>query len=384
MGGLKEIDVKAAGFDPNRFGRLAEAIEKDIATEVYDGCQVVVGRRAGVVLNGAFGFADRDVGRKMTREDILHSMSTGKQFTSAMALHHVERGDLRVTTPVKDVIPEFAAMGKGGVTLFHLLTHTSGLITELAPGIDWPNLGDLPATIKSICGTALVEHPGLRLVYSAYAGSAVAAEMVRRVEGSDRPWREVLGDELFAHLGMKDSAIGLPKAHRERICPVRVRGPGIRADVQQINEFMDETWEVPAGGCTLTGSDMYRFAGMLLDGGAFDGARFLSPAMINLASQNHTRLENNVVTQRDRAAGRWPAFYGLGFVIRGEGVGPSPLGLLASPTALGGMGHGSTMFFADPAQDVAMTFLSTGLIDDTRHFDRCQRYADLAISALVS
>ena len=86
---------------------------------------------------------------------------------------------------------------------------------------------------------------------------------------------------------------------------------------------------------------------------------------------------------RDRAAGRWPPFYGLGFVIRGGGIGPSPFGALASSTAFGGMGHGSTMFFADLEKDVCMVFLSTGLIDDLRHYDRCQRYADVVISALT-
>lgn len=376
-------DLHALGFDRQRFDRLAQAITKDIDSQVYDGCQVVIGRRGGLAMNAAFGFADRDIGRRMTTDDILHSMSTGKQFTSAMGLHHVEKGDFRLTTPVREVIPEFAAMGKGAVTLFHLLTHTSGLINELAPGIDWPNLGDLPATLASIYGTGLLEHPGLRIVYSAYAGSAVIAEMCRRAAGGERAWREMLGETLFAPLGMKDTAIGLPKAHRERICPVRVRGPGIRADVQQINEYMDETWEVPAGGCTLTATDMYRFAGMLLNHGEYEGARFLSPAMIRLAGQNHAALEENALRARDRALGRWPQAYGLGFVIRGAGIGPSPFGALASPTTIGGMGHGSTMFFADVEQDLAMVFLSTGLIDDGRHFDRCQRYADIAISSLT-
>jgi len=380
---LKTATPATLGFDQTRLARLSEVIDQDIEREMYDGCQVVVARRAGVGLHAAFGYADRDVGRKMTTEDILHSMSTGKQFTSGMALHHVERGDFRLTTPVREVIPEFAAGGKGGVNVFHLLTHTSGIISELAPGIDWPNLGDLNATIKSICGTALIEHPGIRIVYSAYAGAAVLAEMCRRVAGGDRRWGEVLNEELFEPLGMRDAAIGLPKAHRERICPVRVRGPGIRADVQQINQYMDETWEVPAGGCTLTALDMYRFAAMLLNGGAFGGYRFLSPAMLQLASQNHTPLDENVFRARDRASGRWPQHYGLGFVNRGGGVGPSPFGSLASPTAIGGMGHGSTMFFADAERDICMVFLSTGLIDDGRHFDRCQRYADIAIAALT-
>lgn len=381
---LKTLSAETAGFDQRRLGRFAEAIQRDIDQEVYDGCVVVVARRNGPVFHQAFGYADRDKGRKMETDALFHSMSTGKQFTSTMGLRHVEAGDLRLHTRVRDVIPEFAANGKGAVTLFQLLTHTSGIITEIAPGITWETLGDLKLTIESICATALVEHPGLRISYSAYAGSAVIAEMVRRVNGDDRPWRHMVRDEIFAPLGMADSALGLPAANRDRVCPVRVRGPGIRGDVQQINDIMDEAFEVPAGGCTLTAEDMSRFCGAFLHDGALDGHRLLSPAMIAMIGQNHTRFPETAFSQRDQMAGKWPSNYGLGFVIRGDGIGPSPFGALASPTTFGGMGHGSTMFWIDQEHDLSMAFLSTGLIDDARHFDRCQRYSDLAISACTT
>jgi CubicO group peptidase (beta-lactamase class C family) len=301
-----------------------------------------------------------------------------------MGLRHVELGDFRLTSPVASIIPEFAAAGKGTVTLFQLLTHTSGIIAEIAPGITWETLGDLDLTIASICRTALVEHPGLRINYSAYAGSAVIADMVRRVDPKKRPWREIVRHELFRPLGMNDSAVGLPKEHRERVCPVKVRGKNIRADVQQINEVMDEVFEVPAGGCTLTAEDVNQFNAAFLNDGELGGYRLLSPAMIELIGQNHTRFEASPFQARDRAAGRWPPVYGLGFVIRGEGIGPCPFGALASPTTFGGMGHGSTMFWVDRARDLSMVFLSTGLIDDVRHYDRCQRYSDLAISACTT
>jgi CubicO group peptidase (beta-lactamase class C family) len=381
---LKTLDAAAAGFDGSRLERLAEAIDQDITEEVYDGCVVIVARKAGPVLHRAFGFADRDAGRRMEKGSLFHSMSTGKQFTSALALRLVEQGDLRLTRPVREVIPEFAANGKGAVTLFQLLTHTSGIIAEIAPGITWETLGDLELTIKSICDTALIEHPGLRINYSAYAGSAIIAEMIRRIDGGRRPWRDVVRQDLFQPLGMTDSAVGLPDANRDRICPVRVRGKNVRSDVQQINDIMDETFEVPAGGCTLTAEDMNQFNAVFLNNGELAGHRFLSPAMIELIGQNHTIFKDSPLHERDRTVGKWPPVYGLGFVIRGDGVGPCPFGALASPHTFGGMGSGSAMFWVDRDRDMSMVFLSTGLIDDVRHYDRCQRYSDIAISACTS
>ncbi len=62
----------------------------------------------------------------------------------------------------------------------------------------------------------------------------------------------------------------------------------------------------------------------------------------------------------------WPAFLGLGFFLRGEGIHPTPFGQLASPETFGGFGAGSTAFWIDPDSDVTYAFLSTGLIEETR------------------
>jgi CubicO group peptidase (beta-lactamase class C family) len=58
-------------------------------------------------------------------------------------------------------------------------------------------------------------------------------------------------------------------------------------------------------------------------------------------------------------------------------------GTLASPTTFGGMGHGSTMFWIDRTRDLCMVFLSTGLIDDYLHIERCQRYSDIVLASLL-
>ena len=101
------------------------------------------------------------------------------------------------------------------------------------------------------------------------------------------------------------------------------------------------TFEVPAGGCTLTAEDLNRFCDMFLHDGELDGYRMLSRAMIELIGQNHTQFEDNALLARDRAVGRWPTMYGLGFLAkRGRRTGKArprrrapgrPRGRLASP-----------------------------------------------------
>jgi CubicO group peptidase (beta-lactamase class C family) len=321
----------------------------------------------------------------MEKGALFHSMSVGKQFTSALALNRVERGDLQLTTLVKELIPEFATRGKNGVNLYHLLTHTGGIITDIAPGITWDTLGDLEHTIKAICATPALYLPGTRFNYAGYAGHALMAEMMRRREGSTRPWRQLLAEEFFEPLGMNDSAAGLPDARRDRICPVTVRGTNIRDDVKMVNQIVNETFEVPAGGCTITAEDVYRFAAMLLNDGDLEGLRYLSPATLELAAQNHTGDDRNMFNGREVWDREWLPVrtnYGMGFFTRGEGIHCMPFGTLASPHTFGGLGHASTMFWVDPVRDLCMVFLSTGLIDDLYHFERCQRYSDIVFGAL--
>ena len=52
---------------------------------------------------------------------------TTKAITVVLVLRAIERGQLALTTPISDVVPEFSGRGREAITIFHLLTHSSGL-----------------------------------------------------------------------------------------------------------------------------------------------------------------------------------------------------------------------------------------------------------------
>lgn len=378
---MNYVDPEEAGVDANRLALLRETIARDIDAALYDGCVTIVARRSGVVFHEAYGFADRDSGRPMQKGTLFHSMSSGKQFASALALNRVECGRLRLNMQVRELIPEFGCKGKETVTLLHLLTHTGGILTDIVPGLTDETLGDLELTVQGICDSEAVGVPGREINYSAYAGSAIVAEMLRRVDPDRRSWRQLVLEDLFQPLGMRETAAGLPAERRGRVCPIRARSRFIREEVQRLDQFIDERTEIPGGTYTLTAEDLYRFAALLLNDGELDGFRLLSPATLDLACLDHTGSTPERVAA-DQAAGKWPLVYGLGFIIRGPGMPATPFGTLASPTTFGGMGHGSTMFWVDRQRDLCMVFLSTGLIDDARHVLRCQRYSDIVHGAV--
>jgi CubicO group peptidase (beta-lactamase class C family) len=378
------------GFDAKRLSRVGEAITKDIGDERYDGAVLRVGRAGKPVLDEAFGYADRATKRALKRDDVFVSFSIAKQFTHSLALQRVESGDLSLTTRVAEVIPEFGCRGKENITLFHLLTHTAGLPLKL-PAMDPMQLGNLDAIVAATSRCMVEFVPGERVYYSGLVGVAIIAEMLRRCEGKKRPLRDILAQDLFQPLGMKESALGLREDLATRLCPVvaRDRRPGVSEpeEYEGMAMMTTPTAEIPALGCISTAADVERFANMLRNGGELDGARLLSPAMIDLATRNHTgRLPNEMLsfTHGMRGWQPFPAWLGLGFFLRGEGVHPHPFGLLASPRTFGGLGAGCNLFWIDPERDLTLVYLSTGLIvDESRHIERLQRVSDLVLSALV-
>ena len=118
--------------------------------------------------------------------------------------------------------------------------------------------------------------------------------------------------------------------------------------------------EVPGGGCVTSIGDLHRFAEMLRRCGDLDGVRILSPATIDYASRNQTDTLRNVLFDPFLSTRNWlpiPAFLGLGFFLRGEGIIPGPFGNLNSPRTFGGFGAGSTAFWVDAGKGTLVCVL---------------------------
>ncbi|TMH27439.1 MAG: beta-lactamase family protein [Betaproteobacteria bacterium] len=359
----------ALDFDPDRLGHLGNVISCDIAAQRYDGAVLAVSRGGKPVLTEAFGYAHRDSERRMKIDDVFVSFSVAKQLTHTLILNRIEREN---------------------ITLFHVLTHTAGLTLKL-PQMDPMQMGNLQATVAAACMSAAESVPGERVYYSGIIGTAILAEVLRRVDGGQRAYREILAQDLFAPLGMKDSALGARSDLASRLCPVvaRDRLPGISfaEEYEMFGAMVTAESEIPSLGCVFSAPDLSRFANMLRSGGALDGVRILSPAMVDLATRNHTGQMPNDTWSFAAGVRGWqpfPANLGLGFYLRGDVVAPNFLGTLTSPRTYGGMGAGSTMFWVDPERDLTCTFLTAGLITcELRNTDRMQRVSDMLVSAIA-
>ena len=383
------VNPAELGFNPQALDRLIPTIVKDIAQQQYDGAVLLVARGGQVALHEAIGFAERDAQRLARLDDVFCLFSVTKTLTAAAVLQCVDRGELALTTRVAEIIPEFGCKGKQRVTVAQLLNHTGGMSAGFPP-VPPEQTGNLAAVIEAVCQQGLESIPGQEVSYSPITAHAILGEIVRRLDGGKRPLREIMTAEIFRPLKMKDTALGLPGDLVARHAPVVVRdrseGMFPPEALESFNELLKRDAEIPGGGAVSTATDVFRFAEMLRLGGELEGARILSPGIIQLATANHTGLKPNSLWHYARELRGWdefPAYLGLSFFLRGEGIFPTYFGTMASPGTFGGVGAGSTLFWVDPDRDLTFVCLTTGLLEESRSVDRFQRLSDLVHTAVI-
>jgi CubicO group peptidase (beta-lactamase class C family) len=322
-------------------------------------------------------------------DDVFLIFSITKALTAAAVLIRVDRGELSLTTKVADIIPEFGCKGKQRITVAQLLSHTAGLSAGLPP-IPFELIGDQKTMVAAICQMGVEGIPGERVNYSPTVAHSILGEIVCRVDGGTRPFREILGADVFGPLQMNDTALGLRKDLAPRRVPVvvRDRSEGIFPPemLEAFNVIVKEDSEIPSASAFSTASDLFRFAEALRRGGELDGTRILSPAIIRLATTNQTGMRRNSLWDFALEMRGWeefPAFLGLTFFLRGIGIFPHWFGNLTSPRTFGAVGAGSTVFWVDPERDLSFVCLTAGLVEETRNVERFQRLSDLVSAAVI-
>jgi CubicO group peptidase (beta-lactamase class C family) len=384
------------GVDTRALHRLTRAIEHDVEQDLYDGAVVIVAHGGEIALHAAIGYADRSRNRSARTDDVFRIMSTTKAFTNVLTLAAIERGHVALTTPVVEVVPEFAASvrfagkHKPEVLLQHLLTHRAAMSSSLYPAEPDARMGDLSVTLATVCAQDLVGVPGERVNYSPSFNHVLLGEIVRRTLGRGGSYRETMQRELFDPLAMESTRYGAPRAWTERLVPLvpkfAAEGWMVPRDITVLNELIHEDAEMPWVGAVSTAWDIFRLADMLRRGGELDGERILAPASIDLATRVQTGAqENDIYGGLARRMG-WPvppANMGLGFQVRGGGIYHHMFGSLASPRTFGNYGAGSSIFWVDPERDLTFVFLSAGVMEQASNILRFQRISDMVHAVAV-
>jgi CubicO group peptidase (beta-lactamase class C family) len=201
----------AAGFEPVREAfeaNFEEGLELGAGFAAYLGDELIADLRGG--------FADRAQTMPWTERTLCPVYSTTKPVAALVIAMLVERGQLEYDSPVANYWPEFAAEGKGAITVAEAMSHQAGLPgfpdpIDAALWTDPPKIAELLAKQKPMWGRG--EGSG----YHPLTWGYIAGELVRRV--SRRSLGTILREDVCEPLGI-DFWIGLPESEHGRVAQV--------------------------------------------------------------------------------------------------------------------------------------------------------------------
>jgi CubicO group peptidase (beta-lactamase class C family) len=376
---------------PERMEHLKRTIEADVSRGHYFGAVIKVSRGSTVGLDEAIGFADAQHEKPLHQDSVFSIFSTTKAFFNVLTLRAIELGRFALTTRVSDILPEFKGAPRDRITFTHLLTHTTGM-----PGV-WVPKPDMYQGRQAELYAAVVEYvhgtvePGERCDYAPICNHVLMAEALLRVDPAKRDLRTLLEEDLLRPLKMHDTALGVRRDLKPRHVIPDMRGTlPIKLPARTLEGpyalFEEEDTDMPHVGCVSTTHNVWRFAEMLRGEGELEGARILSPRMIQLARRNWTGRMYNEIYRGVALRANWeppPAYMGLGFNVRGEGIVHHQLGTLTTPECFGNYGAGSSVYWIDPVLDLTFVCLTAGLLAQAPNIERFQKLADIAVSAAI-
>jgi CubicO group peptidase (beta-lactamase class C family) len=203
----------------NRFLEIETLVERAILKGDLPGAVICFADRDQVRYLKAFG--DRRVRperQPMTTDTVFDLASITKPVATATSIALLsQRGQIDVSKPVSEYLPEFTGNDKETVTIEQCLLHTSGLIPDNSLA-DYQD-GD-HETWRRICGLKLRSEPGTTFSYSD-VGFIVLGKLVHRVSG--KPMDEFADEAIFMALGMKETAFNPESSLRSRAAPTEIR-----------------------------------------------------------------------------------------------------------------------------------------------------------------
>ena len=283
---------------PKSDSPVARRLQPFVDNHTLAGAVTLVASKDKVLSLDAVGFADIAAHKPMQTDCLFWIASMSKPITATALMMLVDEGKVKLDDPVEKYLPEFRGQmvvveQDGGhmvlkkpthpITVKNVLTHTSGLpfMSRAEARID-----TLPLATAAISYalSPLNFQPDSKYAYS-NAGINTAGRIIEVV--SHMPYEKFMDQRLFAPLGMKDTTFWPSADQLKRLAKsYRPNRAGNGLEETLIGQLTypltgSDRYPCPAGGLFSTATDVGLFCRMILNGGFFEGKRYLSEAAVH-------------------------------------------------------------------------------------------------------
>lgn len=295
--------------------------------------------------------------------DTIYDMASLSKVvaTTTAILQLLEQGRLRLQTKVKLYLPRFQY---DQITIWHLLTHTSGL-PEGVKGL--MNLRSADEVWNQIYETPLSYETGMKIHYSDI-GFILLGKIVEVI--TKMPLDVYTKQHIFSPLAMNDT--GYCPSNQERCAPTEYRNNALYQGIQK-GTVHDETAYLLGGvaghaGLFSTVEDCAHFIQMILNKGMYQGQQILNSHTIDRIFQPEVEMHQGVAIRE--------VVRSLGWMIGGLG---GPHGDLTSSQTIHHTGFTGTSIFIDRIHGIGFCLLTNRVHptrDNTHHIDMRGRIAN--------
>lgn len=367
---MRRTSPSEAGFDTARLARVREVLERCVEDNAFPGGVFGIARHGGVVALEAFGNRDDDPVSPAGVNTLYDLASVTKPVACASAaMVLMERGRLHLGEEARTFFPEFSLPHWAGVTLGHLLTHTSGLPDWTATYLHGP--GD-EAILRTLFAVEMKAPPGQRYEYSCL-GYIILGKVLERAcgEGLDTFTKR----EIFEPLGMASTGYRRIST-APRLGPADDVAPTKGGDRErgklygEVHDGNSSALDGVSGNAGLFGTapDLLRFGQMLLNGGELEGTRVLSPLTVS------RMIENRIAPQV--GGHTW------GLFCAPNGMLPS--GDLLGDGSAGHTGFTGTSLLVHPGLQLVVVLLTNRVLCGTSLHLRARRLFHNAVAAAIT
>jgi CubicO group peptidase (beta-lactamase class C family) len=333
--GKTDCKPSEVGYDEQRLDVLNRHLQRVIDDGEIQCATYCVSRKGKVFAHGAIGKKSfrKDDNTPVQPDSVRYVASITKVFTTVAIMKLVEDGVTRLDVPVGEILPQFNTPPYNGVTLFQLLTHTSGMhadggcfenkyqinywdmIDRIHKLHDPKKNGEfdwLTAALSTI-GNGFRIKPDTEWAYCSF-GFVVLGAVIEKLTGIHA--HKYIEDNICKPLDMKDTAFMLTPEKAKRFIVSDEELEKFTNSI--INNTYEPQWigeklNIPStgGGLDSTVYDLNRFGNMVLSGGTLNGARILGRKAVEKMTTVVSELPNFCWNANEKKR-----YYGVGFDMR--------------------------------------------------------------------
>lgn len=351
--GKVNIRPEDVGYDSRKLDALNQFYANLIDNGTIQAASYLISRKGQVFARNSLGKLRPSEERDLLPESIRKVYSITKAFTAVAITQLIDKGLIYLHQSVSSILPEFDTDKHRGITIFHLLTHTSGLrgdpgfYTEpyTFPWFEWLAYEKLKRDgqvnwIKTILDGPLQRKPNKEWIYCT-SGYTILGEIIAKISG--KSYEQYINDHIISPLNMDSTFITVPEARKDEVCCTTEWELQDLYSPHQIDVDVERP-PLAGNGLYSTLDDLWKLGQMMLNKGQLNGQKIVSSRAVSLQTSNHLHQVSHLGWGNDNKNFR----YGLGWSLDHQDI--------CSVGTFSHEGYGHCGLYVDPNEELVFVF----------------------------